>query len=258
VRLPALRALLFQLIAAIIVLGLMAAWPHLGLAALPLPAWAALQGTIAALLAWRAAMAGWWLPIHLLFVPALLVMRAPDVSPTWFLGGFVLLWLVHGATYRTQVPTHLSRRVVINQVARLLPQQPGLRVLDLGCGFGGVLHALARLRPEANYHGVEAAVLPFLVGWLRCRLLGGGRITNAWGDLWNVDLQAYDVVYAYLSPAAMPRLWAKAQGEMRAGCLLISNSFAIPGIAPDMSIEIAQGTGATLHVWSIMGGAKCR
>ena len=31
-----------------------------------------------------------------------------------------------------------------------------------------------------------------------------------WGDFWKADLARHDVVYAYLSPAVMPRLWRKA------------------------------------------------
>jgi hypothetical protein len=48
----------------------------------------------------------------------------------------------------------------------------------------------------------------------------------------------YDVVYAFLSPAPMPRLWEKVQAEMQPGNLFISNSFPVPGATPDRIIEV--------------------
>jgi hypothetical protein len=68
-----------------------------------------------------------------------------------------------------------------------------------------------------------------------------------WGDFWNADLARHDVVYAYLSPAVMPRLWRKAQREMRPGTLLVSNSFTVPGVAPLKTIPYAAHR--ALYVW---------
>ena len=39
----------------------------------------------------------------------------------------------------------------------------------------------------------------------------------------------------------MARLWAKARSEMAPGSWLISNSFAIPGMAPDARCELGEG-----------------
>jgi hypothetical protein len=36
----------------------------------------------------------------------------------------------------------------------------------------------------------------------------------------------------------MPRLWEKIRAEMKPGSLLISNSFPVPGVAPDRVIEV--------------------
>nr|MBP9655293.1 class I SAM-dependent methyltransferase [Rhodocyclaceae bacterium] len=71
-------------------------------------------------------------------------------------------------------------------------------------------------------------------------LLGVGRpnIRWRWDDLWQADLGNYDVVYAFLSRAPMPRLWEKVQAEMKPGSLFISNSFPVPGATPDQVIEV--------------------
>ena len=71
------------------------------------------------------------------------------------------------------------------------------------------------------------------------------------GDFWRTDLARYDVVYAYLSPAAMPRLWAKARREMRPGSLLVSNGFEVPGVPAGRVIPLGDAMRSTLHVWQM-------
>ena len=243
---PAFRALIVQLLAGVVIAGLALTWSILLLPALPMIVWAMLQAMLATLLAYHFSMARWWLAIHMLFLPALVLTLFMSL-PSWlFLTGFALLFLVHGATYRTQVPTHLSRRAVVESVTDLLPAQSGFRCMDLGCGFGGVLSALALRRSDGEYHGIEAAILPFAVSWIRGRLAGYGV---SWGDLWKVDLGIYDVVYVYLSPTAMPGLWAKVRREMRPGSLLISNSFPIPGVAPTRTVSLRSGV--NVYLWCV-------
>ena len=67
---------------------------------------------------------------------------------------------------------------------------------------------------------------------------GRNNITWRWDDLWATDLSRFDVVYAFLSPVPMPRLWEKVQKEMPPGSLFISNSFPVPGVTPDRVIEV--------------------
>jgi hypothetical protein len=60
-------------------------------------------------------------------------------------------------------------------------------------------------------------------------------------------LAGQDVVYAFLSPAPMKQLWAKAQAEMTPGSLFVSNSFPVPGASrPRLSTWTAPATSALL------------
>ena len=61
---------------------------------------------------------------------------------------------------------------------------------------------------------------------------------------------AGDVVYAFLSPAPMPRLWEKVQREMRPGTLFISNRFIVPGVKPHQRIATGE-PGVNLYVWRL-------
>lgn len=191
----------------------------------------------------------WWIPIHLCFAPALLFAIRFNVHPGWYLAAFVLLMLVYGSSFRTQVPLFLSNRDTMRLVADLLPAGQAIRVLDLGSGTGGLLRALARRRPESHFVGIESAPMPWLMSRIAARGLPNCEMRR--GDFWAEPLARYDVVYAFLSPVPMPRLWRKARAEMRAGTLLISNSFEIPHAVPERIIHVGDHRGTRLYLYRV-------
>lgn len=201
------------------------------------------------LLAWGLSrwlgLPGWWQVINLLFFPLLWLLGRSDIAPVWYLAGFLTLALTSLGSVFTRVPLFLTSQRVIEALAQRLPAGPGLRLIDLGCGLGGPLAGLARLRPDLLLHGVEAAPL----NWLLSRLRLGGRARIRLGSLWDEDLSRYDIVYAYLSPAPMNRLWEQARRQMRPGSLLISNSFEIPDVPPDEVLELDDLARSRLLLW---------
>jgi hypothetical protein len=93
------------------------------------------------------------------------------------------------------------------------------------------------------------APLLWLVSWLRARIVHS-RARFIRGDYTHLDFAQYDVVFAYLSPAAMLALWEKSRAEMRPGSMLLSYEFSIPGISADVIVEtMPQSEGATLYAW---------
>jgi hypothetical protein len=66
-----------------------------------------------------------------------------------------------------------------------------------------------------------------------------------------MDLSQHDVVYAYLSPVPMALLWRKVRKEMHPGSILISNSFVVPGIEPEITLKLGDFGGSTLYLWRI-------
>ncbi len=239
---PALLALAAQL-AALLLVGACAFVLRTAGAGLPLPAWLALAGLGAALLSRRLGLPGWWQLINLAFPLLTWLALGIDIDPLWFLAGFVLLALTSLGAVRTRVPLYLSSPRAAAALAARLPENA--RLLDLGCGLGGPLARLNRLRPDAILQGVEAAPLNWLIA--RLRLLGRARVRL--GTLWDSDLSGQDVVYAYLSPAPMTRLWEKARAEMRPGSLFISNTFGVPGVEPDEVVELHDLSHARLLIW---------
>jgi len=210
--------------------------------------WTWLEGVLAALLSSIVGLPLWWAPINLLFFPALLAALSVQVEPVFVLAAFLALYSLNSAAWRQRVPLFASGARTARQVAGLLPPRRGLRVIDLGCGAGGLLHSLSAARPGGVYHGVELSPLPYLAARVRS-WLSGGAFSVRWGDFWACDLAQYDVVYVYLSPEPMERLWAKASREMRPGSLLISKGFAVPGGEPSLTLATGERMDPVLYVW---------
>jgi SAM-dependent methyltransferase len=218
---------------------------------LPLSLWSfvLLHSSTAVVLSKLLNLPWWWLPIQGLFVPFLLGALSLNLPPNLFLAGFVLLSLIFFSNTRERVPLYLTNETACQALAELLSQKQHPRFLDLGCGLGGVLASLAEQKSDGQFHGVESAPLPFLVSWLRLR--GKSNAHVCYGNLWNQNLAAYDVVYAFLSPEPMADLWQKAKDEMRAGSLFVSNSFTVPGYSPAKSIKLNDPRRTHLFVWEM-------
>jgi hypothetical protein len=209
--------------------------------------WVALDAGLATALAMALRLPWWWWPLAAV-APVAVVAAAGSTVPSWaWAAALLLLLLIYGGGIATRVPLYLSNRAAAEALATLVPQQG--RLLDLGCGLGGPLRLVAALRPDVQAAGVEASPLT----WLIARILAPRRIGIRLGDLFAAKLDQADVVYAFLSPEPMPRLWAKAQAEMRPGTLLVSNTFAIPEAAPERTIPLPGRSDAALYVYRVSG-----
>lgn len=240
---PALKAFLSQLagwlIAALLVRSQV----------LPAELWwlVGAQAVAATAVALALRSARWWLPVHIAFSPLLVAANTLGVAPGWYLAVFIALTVVYWTSFRTQVPLYLSGGGVVAAVSELLPTDRPVSVLDLGSGTGALLIRLARLRPDCRFTGVEAAPGPYLVGRLLSRGLSNVRFER--GDFFARDWSEYDVIYAFLSPVPMARVWRKARREMRPDGVLISNDFPVPDVPPARIVETQDGRPSRLYLY---------
>jgi len=253
-RYPALAALLAQLLACLLVAALLvvvvqlSAWrPEALLAGL-------LQGLLAASIGRYLGLAPWWWWLNLAFVPGLLLASGAALPGWVFLLGFVLTLLLNWNSLGERVPLYLSGPGTRRQLSQLLAERgERFRFIDLGCGPAGTLLALARQFPQGQFVGVETAPLSFAIAWLRA--LPQANCQIRYQSLWRTDLAHFDLVYCFLSPAPMAALWRKARAEMAPGSWLISNSFAVPGVAPQRLIELKDWRQSRLLLWQLPGDA---
>lgn len=248
-RVPPLALAVLAQLLALLMCGLAAWLAQVWAFPLNLGAVIIIQSVCSSLFSFVLRMQIWWLFIQALFVPTMVVTLSFQLAPGWYLAGFVGLVLVYWSTFTTQVPWYLSRRHVWRQVHAQLPDKPGLRCIDLGSGLGGGVRYLARMRPNSHFNGIEAAPLPCWIGKLRTVFQANAAVT--WGDFWQHNLRAYDVVFAYLSPIPMPELWLKVQQEMRPGTLFISYRFTVPGVVPSAVVELSDLGRTQLFLWRL-------
>ena len=191
----------------------------------------------------------WWKLIHALFLPASLLALSADIPPQWYLWSFIFLFLVFRSAAIGKIPLYFSGRRTTCALSRLLNGRPNLRFIDLGAGIGSVTHHLARALPSGEIAGVENSLIPWLIG--RLRTLGAVNHHWTFGNFWQIPLDSYNVVYAFLSPAPMAKLWEKALKEMLPGSLFVSNSFRCPGAEPTFVIEIGGWRKTKLYCYTI-------
>jgi hypothetical protein len=226
------------------VLGLL---PHIHLSLIQL---GIAQGVIAAGLGhwWR--LSRWWFAINLGFVPLAIVLSAFPIPPWCFLVGFLVLLLVNWNCFRERIPLYLTGKESTHQLEEVLGTLPSaFCFIDLGSGLAGLLVHLSRKYPAARFEGVETAPLVFAMSWFRCLPRRNCRIRYC--SFWKAPLAQYDVVYCFLSPVPMPKLWKKAKVEMKAGALFVSNTFPIPGVHPDKVIELNDWRDSKIFIWNM-------
>jgi len=230
------RQLALQGAAVILVLSI--AWPYFGWKAEAMP-WLETSlaiGAAALLFATLSRQHWWWRVIHAGFMPLVWFTHSLAIDPGWFLLAAILLLLVFRGALSGQIPLYLSNKQTVAALAELLVEREAVHFLDLGAGLGSTTVPLADALPDSHFTGYENAPLTWLVGLFLS--IGRPNIRWCWDDLWQARLGDYDVVYAFLSPTPMPRLWEKVKAEMKPGSLFISNSFPVPGASPDRIIDV--------------------
>ncbi|BBP00492.1 class I SAM-dependent methyltransferase [Sulfuriferula nivalis] len=248
--LPAIKALMIQLLTAgfvVLVFQFWVRWLHVPF--LNIYEIALSQGIIAALWSKKIKLAVWWWLIQFLMPFALLAALSWHLSATIYLSAFLFFVVFYGHTFRTQVPYYPSSKSTWYGVESTLPKDRPLYIIDVGSGLGGLVLHLAKNYPNCQVVGVELSWLPWLFSWLRGYFShSNARFLRV--DYMTLDFAQFDVVFAYLSPAAMPALWYKARAEMRPGAILLSNEFVVPEHPADITIQTEQMR-TPLYAWYI-------
>ena len=208
-----------------------------------------MQSLLAAAFSYCLNMAVWWRWIHLCFPLAMLAMTRWQLPNEFYLVGFIISLSLFWTTFRSQVPFYPSRPTVWKQVAKIMPKDRQIRLIDIGSGLGDMSMYVSKVRPDSQIEGIEIAPLPWLISKIRAKISRSKAIFTL-GDYHALHFADYDIIFAYLSPAAMLALWQKASKEMKTGSLLISLEFEIPGVIPSFRIAGNENS-PTIYVWRI-------
>lgn len=141
-----------------------------------------------------------------------------------------------GAPY---LPTFRSKLNIMFDLIRIQIQRKcsspnknaGLQFVDLGSGDGRVVFRAAR---EGLFHkSVGYEINPTLHLFAQARKLITPKYWQTTRfecrDLWNIQLNKYDVIAVYGLAPIMDRLGSKMKEELKPGAIVVSNVFEIPG-----------------------------
>jgi predicted RNA methylase len=166
----------------------------------------------------------------------------------WALAALTILTLVMMASILwTQTrgapwaPTTLGKAHEMLEAAQVGPDE---LVYDLGCGDGRLLVSAARSF-GARAVGIEIDPLRYLWCQGLITVLGlRGRVKIVFGDFFNQDLSAADVITCYLTQKTNEKLQDKLLDELRPEARVVSNTFVFPKLQ-----AIRQDSVAKIYVY---------
>lgn len=154
-----------------------------------------------------------------------------------FLGAVIIgSAAVAGLSAAPWLPT---RKKEVDQLLFTLAKNPPRSVIDLGCGDGRILFAIARRFPNTICHGAEISLLPYFFAVLRKYLFPKRykHVRIFFRSLYSVPLQEYDAVITFLLNTSYPKLLPKWRKELRSDAFLYIEAWPLPGVAHTERIQ---------------------
>jgi len=224
----------FAILAVAIVASLFIARAYAQWSGETLPPWlvAIVAGLLAMVTGWFV-LPAWWRGV--LLIAPLVIWGGLRIDPIWFLAAAATLLLLQFNALRHRVPLYRSGAPVIEALAEEIERRQSRSFVDLGCGDGHIIAALAARFPDRHFTGFETAPLLYLLARWRCR--NRPNCLVRFSDFWKHSWRHHDMVFAFLSPQPMLRLWRKCQRELPATGALYSLAFEVPGVETSDLIE---------------------
>ena len=208
-----------------------------------------LMGLIAGFVSYLIRLPIWWQRINALFGVALFVFYSNHL-PSWvYLVALLVLVSFFWNTLVTRVPYYPSRLEVWQSIENLVPEKSPVKILEIGSGLGGFTRYMAKRIDQAECVGLETAPIPWLFSNILA-ILELAKCTFKRKNYLSVNFAEYDFIYAFLSPAAMPRLYEKCQNELKHPSKIVSYMFAWPSDANDQVTAIELNSGNYLYVYA--------
>lgn len=134
------------------------------------------------------------------------------------------------------LPTKPSQR---RHLLDNLKLEPGQTVMDLGCGDGSMLFAVARLHPEVHCIGYDISLLPLFLAWSRklCRFHKYRNVHIRFGNLFKQDVRQADVIFIFLLSKCYPKLIETLKEQVNPRAEVIVEAWPLPSLEPTRTLE---------------------
>lgn len=137
----------------------------------------------------------------------------------------------------------------IRQALTVLKNQKFESAIDLGCGTGSMLFAVAKERPEVRLLGYEVSLAPLLFGWIR-KYLSPRKYRNVhlyWKNLYSVDVSFADVIFVFMMPEPHTRIAKTVLHRAKPNAIVLFEAWQPEGFVADYT-EKQEGC-LPLHVY---------
>jgi trans-aconitate methyltransferase len=129
------------------------------------------------------------------------------------------------------------------------------RIVELGCGWGGLTRELANRFPDTPVVALELSTVPLL--WARARLARTqSTVSIERSDLTHFAPSPGDLLIAYLSGPHMKRLESRlceVTDSLRP-VWLVSSTFALPLTPPVSTLRVPDIYGSPVYLYCVRGG----
>lgn len=135
---------------------------------------------------------------------------------------YLLLPMLWGAGYAPS-PKRDAVKVMKHAIEKYLDGNENISIVDLGSGFGGICFEAVKRFPNAVCTGIEIDPIKVLWSRIASRFKKyGDRTRFIWGNIFNIDLGSYDIVYMFLWPLTVSRIEDKILKEVKKKIVVIS------------------------------------
>lgn len=138
---------------------------------------------------------------------------------------FTMIFLI--IYHKKQLPFVPTVRPVVRMIVNSGAIHEGDTVIDMGCGTGTILVALARKMKSIHCFGVEQEQLLVVAARLRSLFLRN-RVSIVAGDMFAYPIKDANVIVGFWVTELMPRIIEKIVAECRPGTRIVSHMFQLP------------------------------
>ncbi|MFH1822381.1 MAG: class I SAM-dependent methyltransferase [Patescibacteria group bacterium] len=136
---------------------------------------------------------------------------------------------------KTKVPYVVTPKKYIPIILENLKVKPETIIFDLGCGKGSFLFAASRLKPK-KLVGYELSPLHAWYARIKNKLLGK-KIEIYRKDFFTADISQADIIYLFLVPAMVEKIWKKIKKEAKVGTQVVILSDKLSGVECEKIIK---------------------
>ena len=139
------------------------------------------------------------------------------------------------------------KKIALNEAEKFLSTaDKPLKVIDLGCGTGGLLLPLAKKFPEHQFVGYDWDF--FVCQILKWRARKLTNLAVVCDNFLKAKLQDYDLLLCFLDTKAANELSLKVSQEIKPDTMIISSAFELKDLTPSEVFD-AKSYGMPLKVY---------